>query len=146
MIASTAYVRKTSESASCSWISCSWISQLGMLQCKSLLPATACVTGPTNYGTTAEAGTPWLQLALYTSMQAGPLSIVLVCGQRIWRLPPHLATCTHALLWPWNLDAVRAQVPCSTPCPVPSHHDCLYIVDVPGHRVDPNCSVGQAGW
>ena len=71
-------------------------------------------SGPVNYGPTAEAATPWLALALYTAMQAGPPSIMLVCGQRIWRLPPQLAGCTHALLWPWDQTAVRAQV---LPCP-----------------------------
>ena len=65
--------------------------------------------GPTNFGPTAEAGTPWLQLALYTAMAEGPLTVVLVCGQRLWRLPPHLASCTHALVWPWDLESVRAQ-------------------------------------
>ena len=68
-----------------------------------------CVTGPTNFGPTAEAGTPWLQLALYTAMAQGPLTVVLVCGQRLWRLPPHLASCTHCLVWPWDLESVRAQ-------------------------------------
>ena len=65
--------------------------------------------GPTNFGPTAEAGTPWLQLALYTAMAQGPLTLVLVCGQRLWRLPPHLASCTHVLVWPWDLESVRAQ-------------------------------------
>ena len=66
-------------------------------------------TGPTNFGPTAEAGTPWLQLALYTAMAQGPLTVVLVCGQRLWRLPPQLACCTHVLVWPWDLESVRAQ-------------------------------------
>ena len=65
--------------------------------------------GPTNFGPTAEAGTPWLQLALYTAMAQGPLTVVLVCGQRLWRLPPQLASCSHALVWPWDLESVRAQ-------------------------------------
>ena len=42
-------------------------------------------------------------------MAEGPLTVVLVCGQRLWRLPPHLASCTHALVWPWDLESVRAQ-------------------------------------
>ncbi|BDA48371.1 Protein FAM91A1 [Coccomyxa sp. Obi] len=66
--------------------------------------------GPTNFGPTAEAATPWVQLALYTAMRSGPVSVVFVCGQRLWRLPPQLLQCTHALLWPWNMDAVRAHV------------------------------------
>lgn len=51
-----------------------------------------------------------MQLALYTAMRSGPVSVVFVCGQRLWRLPPQLLQCTHALLWPWNMDAVRAHV------------------------------------
>ena len=42
-------------------------------------------------------------------MAQGPLTVVLVCGQRLWRLPPQLASCSHALVWPWDLEAVRAQ-------------------------------------
>ncbi|KAL3158901.1 hypothetical protein ABBQ32_011616 [Trebouxia sp. C0010 RCD-2024] len=73
------------------------------------LPLSPNTPGPTNFGPTAEAGTPWLQLALYTAMAEGPLTVVLVCGQRLWRLPPQLACCTHALVWPWDLESVRAQ-------------------------------------
>ena len=51
----------------------------------------AVVAGPTNFGPTAEAATPWVQLAMYTAMRAGPLSVVLACGQRLWRLPPAAA-------------------------------------------------------
>ena len=67
------------------------------------------LAGPTHFGPTAEAATPWLALALYLALRAGPPSVVLVAGQRLWRLPPQLAACTHALLWPWDLDALRAQ-------------------------------------
>lgn len=42
-------------------------------------------------------------------MAQGPLTVVLVCGQRLWRLPPQLASSSHALVWPWDLEAVRAQ-------------------------------------
>ena len=69
------------------------------------------VAGPTNFGATVEASTPWLQLALYRAARSGPASLVLLCGQLFWRLPPQLAGCTHALLWPWDANAVRAQVP-----------------------------------
>ena len=65
--------------------------------------------GPVNFGATAEASTPWLQLAFYTALRCGPPSLVFVCGQRVWRLPPQLVGCSHALIWPWNTDAVRAQ-------------------------------------
>ena len=69
----------------------------------------AICAGPTNFGPTAEAGTPWLQLALYCAMRQGPLTLVLVCGQRLWRLPPELAGCSHVLVWPWDAECVRAQ-------------------------------------
>lgn len=65
--------------------------------------------GPTHFGPSAEAATPWLALALYLALRAGPPSVVLVAGQCLWRLPPQLAACSHALLWPWDLDALRAQ-------------------------------------
>ena len=84
-----------------------------------------CVAGPTNFGPTAEAATPWMQLALYMAMRAGPVSVVFVCGQRLWRLPPQLLQCTHALLWPWNMDAVRAHVSLSSRSPaLHSHFSC----------------------
>lgn len=75
--------------------------------------STSCA-GPTNFGATVEASTPWLQLALYRAGQAGPASLVLVAGQRLWRLPGQLSRCSHALVWPWDADAVRAQV--QQPC------------------------------
>ena len=78
------------------------------------------MAGPTNFGPTAEAATPWLALALYLALRAGPPSVVLVAGQRLWRLPPQLASCTHALLWPWDLDALRAQV-----CPGHLEHQVI---------------------
>lgn len=34
-----------------------------------------------------EGATPWLQLALYVTLQQGPPSLVLPAGQRLWRLP-----------------------------------------------------------
>lgn len=74
----------------------------------------AVVAGPTNFGPTAEAATPWVQLALYTAMRAGPLSVVLACGQRLWRLPPQLLGSSHCLIWPWDTGAVRAHV--RAPC------------------------------
>ncbi|CAK0785595.1 hypothetical protein CVIRNUC_008805 [Coccomyxa viridis] len=64
--------------------------------------------GPTNFGPTAEAATPWVQLAMYTAMRAGPLSVVLACGQRLWRLPQQLLGSSHCLIWPWDSQAVRA--------------------------------------
>ena len=86
--------------------------RIAVLQAHACCPHTinALNAGPTNFGPTAEAATPWVQLAMYTAMRAGPLSVVLVCGQRLWRLPPQLLSCTHCLIWPWNTEAVRAHV------------------------------------
>ncbi|WIA36338.1 hypothetical protein OEZ86_007659 [Tetradesmus obliquus] len=62
-------------------------------------------SSPTLYGPSAEADSPWLQLALYAAAAAGPLSLVFVAGQRVWRLPGQLEGCTHALLWGWAAAA-----------------------------------------
>lgn len=51
-----------------------------------------------------------MQLALCSAAGSGPVGVVFVCGQRLWRLPPQLQAATHALIWPWNLEAVRALV------------------------------------
>ena len=67
-------------------------------------------TGPTHFGPSAEACTPWLQIALCCLAQSGPRGVVLVCGQRLWHLPPQLQQASHVLLWPWDLDSVRALV------------------------------------
>ncbi len=68
------------------------------------LPLSPSVPGPTYYGPTSESASPWLQLALYSSARCGPLSVVFVAGQRVWRLPAQLDGCTHALLWSWDVD------------------------------------------
>ena len=34
--------------------------------------------------------------------RCGPLSLVFMCGQQVWRLPHQLEHATHALLWPWD--------------------------------------------
>ena len=65
---------------------------------------------PASYGPLPAAQTPWLQLALYTALGAGPRCLVLAAGQRLSRLPPQLRGATHALLWPWDAAAVKAQV------------------------------------
>lgn len=57
---------------------------------------------PVLYGPTPEADSPWLQLALYAAARAGPVSLVCLAGQRVWRLPHQLEGCTHALLWGWQ--------------------------------------------
>jgi hypothetical protein len=127
------------------------------------LPLSAFRPGPTHYGPSPEAASPWLQLALYAASRsgaragggvrvvvvapaaesarphwraeggqspgggasrevprqhnhttpmpvpilhrltpAGPLSLVLAAGQRLWRLPPQLEHCSHALMWSWD--------------------------------------------
>jgi hypothetical protein len=58
---------------------------------------------PTYYGPTPEANSPWLSLALYAAARSGPVSLVFVAGQRVWRLPHQLEGCTHALLWAWKV-------------------------------------------
>lgn len=80
-----------------------------MLQAHRQIKRQGLHAGPTNYGATAEASTPWLQLALYSAARESPTSLVLLCGQRFARLPVQLAHCSHALFWPWDADAVRAQ-------------------------------------
>lgn len=65
---------------------------------------------PASYGPLPAAQTPWLQLALYTALGAGPRTLVLAAGQRLSRLPPQLRGASHALLWPWDAASVKAQV------------------------------------
>eukprot|EP00775_Hariotina_reticulata_P005967 gene5967-6206_t len=60
---------------------------------------------PAYYGPTPEANSPWLSLALYAAARSGPVSLVFVAGQRVWRLPHQLEGCTHALLWGWKVGA-----------------------------------------
>lgn len=40
----------------------------------------------------------------------GPLSLVLVAGQRFWRLPAQLDSCTHALVWRWGVSGAPLTV------------------------------------
>ena len=51
-----------------------------------------------------------MNLALYVASGLGPKSVVLVAGQHFNRLPPQLRGCSYALLWPWDVAAVKAQV------------------------------------
>lgn len=73
---------------------------------------------PVNYGPTPAAQTPWLHLALYTALGAGPRSLVLAAGQRLARLPAQLRGATHVLLWPWDAAAAKAQVRALPPAAV----------------------------
>ena len=61
-----------------------------------------CRAGPTHFGTSSPAASPWLNLAVYTAMAAGPISLMLVKGQRLWRLPPFLQDCHCATVWLWS--------------------------------------------
>lgn len=53
---------------------------------------------PAFYGMTAEMGSPWLPLLLYSKLGRGPRTLVLMRGQRLQRLPVQLAGCTHAVV------------------------------------------------
>ena len=68
-------------------------------------------------------------------MRSGPASLVLVAGQQLWRLPQPLATASHAFVWPWDLDAVRAHVCPEQPairlgpgCYLMSDQPCLHSI------------------
>eukprot|EP00798_Chlamydomonas_sp_ICE-L_P005845 gene5845-6131_t len=81
------------------------------------LPLVPDQPGPAYFGPTAEATGPWHQLALYAASRCGPQSLVFKCGQRVWRLPSQLEACTHAMLWPWDIDpdpASRAKAAVAT--------------------------------
>ncbi|CAN6480102.1 unnamed protein product [Victoria cruziana] len=66
----------------------------------SVLPGAA---GPIHFGPpTYSSMTPWMKLVLYTSAGIGPLSVVLVKGQRLRLLPAPLAGCAKALIWSWD--------------------------------------------
>lgn len=58
--------------------------------------------GPPSYA----ALTPWLKVFLYMAAGSGPLSIVLMKGQRLRILPPPLAGCEKALMWAWDGSTV----------------------------------------
>jgi hypothetical protein len=72
------------------------------------LPLPPALPGPTNYGPSLAAATPWAQLALYGAAGCGPRSLVLPAGRRLLRLPLALAGGGGALVWPWDCRAVRA--------------------------------------
>ncbi|XP_031491948.1 uncharacterized protein LOC116258737 isoform X1 [Nymphaea colorata] len=66
----------------------------------SVLPGAA---GPIHFGPpTYSSMTPWMKLVLYSSAGIGPLSVVLVKGQRLRLLPAPLAGCAKALIWSWD--------------------------------------------
>ena len=64
-------------------------------------------TGPVQFTPPARSAvTPWMKLLLYSVSGCGPISIALVRGQRLRRLPPPLSTCEKALVWSWDGSGV----------------------------------------
>ncbi|CAN6342362.1 unnamed protein product [Urochloa humidicola] len=70
------------------------------LPSSSVLP---CPSGLVHFGPPSYSSmTPWMKLALYTSGSCGPISVVLMKGQRLRLLPEPLASCERALIWSWD--------------------------------------------
>ncbi|XP_073014432.1 uncharacterized protein [Typha latifolia] len=66
----------------------------------SVLPGPS---GPIHFGPPSYSSmTPWMKLVLYTALTCGPLSVVLMKGQRLRLLPAPLAGCEKALIWSWD--------------------------------------------
>ncbi|KAH7301219.1 hypothetical protein KP509_23G016500 [Ceratopteris richardii] len=64
-------------------------------------------TGPVQFTSpTRAAVTPWMKLLLYSVAGRGPISVALVRGQRLRRLPPPLYSCEKALVWSWDGSGV----------------------------------------
>ncbi|KAI5079634.1 hypothetical protein GOP47_0005113 [Adiantum capillus-veneris] len=64
-------------------------------------------TGPVQFTPPIRAAvTPWMKLLLYSVVGHGPISIALVRGQRLRRLPPPLYSCERALVWSWDGSGV----------------------------------------
>jgi hypothetical protein len=74
------------------------------LPSSSVLP---CPSGLVHFGPPSYSSmTPWMKLALYTSGSSGPISVVLMKGQRLRLLPEPLASCEKALIWSWDQSIV----------------------------------------
>ncbi|KAJ0979862.1 hypothetical protein J5N97_015336 [Dioscorea zingiberensis] len=70
------------------------------LPSSSVLPGPS---GPIHFGPPSYSSmTPWMKLVLYTTMESGPLSVVLMKGQCLRMLPAPLAGCEKALIWSWD--------------------------------------------
>ncbi|KAM0954427.1 hypothetical protein DsansV1_C01g0010911 [Dioscorea sansibarensis] len=70
------------------------------LPSSSVLPGPS---GPIHFGPPSYSSmTPWMKLVLYTTMESGPLSVVLMKGQCLRVLPIPLAGCEKALIWSWD--------------------------------------------
>jgi hypothetical protein len=64
---------------------------------------------PTHYGPpSADAASPWAQLALCAATRAGPPALALPQGAALAALPAALRGAAGALLWPWDAGAARA--------------------------------------
>lgn len=63
--------------------------------------------GPVQFAPPVRAAvTPWMKLLLYSVAGCGPISVALVRGQRLRRLPPPLYSCEKALVWSWDGSGV----------------------------------------
>ncbi|WJX32862.1 hypothetical protein P8452_21141 [Trifolium repens] len=70
----------------------------------SVLPGPA---GPVHFGPPSYSFmTPWMKLVLYSTVESGPLSVVLMKGQCLRLLPAPLAGCEKALIWSWDGSTV----------------------------------------
>ena len=74
------------------------------LPSSSVLPGP---NGPVHLGPPSYASmTPWMKLVLYTSMANGPVSVILMKGQCLRKLPAPLVGCEKALIWSWDKSVV----------------------------------------
>ncbi|CAD7697174.1 unnamed protein product [Ostreobium quekettii] len=58
--------------------------------------------GPVFFGPAGPVSSPWFQLAVYTVVGAGPVSMVFLHGQRLHKLPGPAASCRSAFVRPWG--------------------------------------------
>ncbi|XP_078440816.1 FAM91 carboxy-terminus protein isoform X2 [Wolffia australiana] len=74
------------------------------LPSSSVLPGP---NGPVHLGPPSYSSmTPWMKLVLYSTMESGPTSAILMKGQCLRMLPPPLAGCEKALIWSWDKSVV----------------------------------------
>ncbi|KAK4803798.1 hypothetical protein SAY86_003615 [Trapa natans] len=74
------------------------------LPLSSILPGSL---GPIHFGPPSHSSmTPWMKLALYSTVASGPLSVVLMKGQSLRLLPAPLGGCEKALIWSWDGSTV----------------------------------------
>ncbi|KAG6473854.1 hypothetical protein ZIOFF_067772 [Zingiber officinale] len=74
------------------------------------LPASSVLPGPSgpfHFGPPSYSSmTPWMKLVLYSLVENGPISVVLMKGQCLRLLPVPLAGCEKALIWSWDGSTV----------------------------------------